>query len=78
MDLGIKGKRVLVTAASQGLGRVAAQAFADEGCRVAVVSRNRGKLDTLLVEMGGAENGHAALAADLMEPGEPERAASTS
>ena len=74
MDLGIKGKRVLVTAASQGLGRVAAQAFADEGCRVAVVSRNRGKLDTLLVEMGGAENGHAALAADLMEPGEPERA----
>jgi len=75
MDLGIAGKRVLVTAGSQGLGRAAALAFAREGCRVAVVSRNVEKLDSLLADMGGMEPGHAVLAADLMQPGEPERAA---
>jgi 3-oxoacyl-[acyl-carrier protein] reductase len=73
MDLGIAGKRVLVTAGSQGLGRAAALAFAGEGCRVAVVSRNQEKLDALVTEMGGQERGHIALGADLMQPGETER-----
>lgn len=74
MDLGIKGKRVLVTAASQGLGRAAALAFAQEGCRVSVISRNQEKLTSLLAEMGGPDQGHAVVTADLMQPGEPERA----
>ena len=74
MDLGIAGKRVLVTAGSQGLGRVAALDFAKEGCRVAVVSRNRDRLESLLEEMGGTSRGHAVLAMDLMQSGEPERA----
>lgn len=74
MDLGIAGKRVLVTGGSQGLGRAAALAFAQEGCRVAVVARNQGRLDALLQEMGGSGLGHAVLAADLMQVGEPDRA----
>ena len=74
MDLGIAGKRVLVTAGGRGLGRVTALAFAREGCRVAVVARDPERLATLLEEMGGADRGHTILAADLLASGQPERA----
>ena len=52
MELGIKGMRVLITGAGRGLGRAAALDFAREGCRVAAVSRNEGRLDSLLEAMG--------------------------
>src|SRR5690349_8454767 len=35
IDLGLEGKRVLVTGASRGIGAAAARAFAAAGCRVA-------------------------------------------
>jgi 3-oxoacyl-[acyl-carrier protein] reductase len=44
MDLGIKGKVVLVTASSKGIGRAAAEIFAAEGCIVAICSRNKEEL----------------------------------
>lgn len=40
MDLGLKGKSVLVTAASKGLGKASALAFANEGAAVTIASRN--------------------------------------
>ena len=40
MDLGIKGKIALVTAASRGLGRGCAEHLAAEKCRVAICSRD--------------------------------------
>jgi 3-oxoacyl-[acyl-carrier protein] reductase len=39
VDLGLSGKSVLVTGASGGIGRALAQAFADEGCRLALLAR---------------------------------------
>ena len=39
MNLGISGKIALVTAASKGLGRGAAEALSAEGCRVAICAR---------------------------------------
>lgn len=39
MNLGIQGKKALVTAGSRGIGKAIAQALADEGAEVAVVSR---------------------------------------
>ncbi|MFA6505726.1 MAG: SDR family oxidoreductase [Treponemataceae bacterium] len=39
MDLGLKGKVALVTAASKGLGKASAMALAKEGARVAICSR---------------------------------------
>jgi 3-oxoacyl-[acyl-carrier protein] reductase len=40
MDLGLKGKVALVTAASRGLGKAAAMEFAREGARVAICARS--------------------------------------
>ena len=40
MDLGLKGKVALVTAASRGLGQAAATALAQEGASVAICARS--------------------------------------
>lgn len=39
METGLRGKAAIVCAASEGLGRAAAEALADEGCRLAICSR---------------------------------------
>jgi 3-oxoacyl-[acyl-carrier protein] reductase len=39
MDLGLKGRGVIVAASSQGMGRATAQAFAREGAQVAMCAR---------------------------------------
>ncbi len=44
MDLGLQGTRVLVTAASQGLGAATARRFSMEGAQVVICSRSLEKL----------------------------------
>ena len=39
MDLGLKGKNVVVTGGSKGIGFACAQLFLAEGARVGIVSR---------------------------------------
>lgn len=46
MDLGLKNRVALVAASSQGLGLATAEAFAAEGCRVAMCARNAQALST--------------------------------
>jgi len=41
METGLKNRVAIVAASSQGLGRAAAEAFAAEGCRLAICARNR-------------------------------------
>jgi 3-oxoacyl-[acyl-carrier protein] reductase len=41
METGLKNRVAIVAASSQGLGRATAEAFAAEGCRVAICARNR-------------------------------------
>src|SRR5256714_3761503 len=41
MDTGLKNRVALVAASSQGIGRATAEAFAAEGCRVAMCARNQ-------------------------------------
>ncbi|MGC2707754.1 MAG: SDR family oxidoreductase [Candidatus Sulfotelmatobacter sp.] len=40
MNLGIKDRVALIAASSQGIGRATAEAFAAEGCRMAMCARN--------------------------------------
>ncbi len=46
MDLGLKGRVALVAASSQGIGLATAEAFAAEGCRVAMCARNKEALNS--------------------------------
>ena len=40
MDLGLKGLRAVVTGGTEGIGRAAADIFAEEGASVAICARN--------------------------------------
>jgi 3-oxoacyl-[acyl-carrier protein] reductase len=45
MELGLKGKRALVTAASKGIGYGVAKVLAVEGCKIVVSSRNQDSIE---------------------------------
>ncbi len=49
MDLGIEGKRAVVTGGSRGIGAAISKALASAGVRMAVVARNSSDIDSLLI-----------------------------
>lgn len=68
MDLGLKGARVLVTAASEGLGAATARQFSLEGALVVINSRNLSKLQQTAASIS-RESGNPVFtqAADLTD-----------
>jgi 3-oxoacyl-[acyl-carrier protein] reductase len=68
VDLGIKGKRAAVAAASAGLGYGSAAALAAEGARVTICGSDEGRAAAAAGRIGA---GH--LMADLTRPDEAER-----
>ncbi|MCG6874663.1 MAG: SDR family oxidoreductase [Betaproteobacteria bacterium] len=68
MDLGIKGKKALVCAASKGLGRACAVSLAREGVNVTIIARGKEALDETAREIGKLGVDVKAIAADVTTP----------
>jgi hypothetical protein len=56
MDLHLQGKTALITGASRGIGRAAAEVLAEEGVNVILVSRTQADLDTARAAMSARHN----------------------
>ena len=66
MDLGLADAHVLVVGGSRGMGRAAAETFAREGARVAVLARASPALDETVAHLSSAGSPESmALTADL-------------
>lgn len=50
----MKGKTVVITGASRGIGAAAARTFVAEGARVALLARSAGQIESLVSELGTA------------------------
>jgi 3-oxoacyl-[acyl-carrier protein] reductase len=57
MDLGLRGKVAVVTAASGGLGRAIAEEFAAEGAITVIAARNEARLETAAKEIADRTQG---------------------
>lgn len=68
MDLGLEGSVVLVTGGSKGIGLACARLFAQEGAKVAIVSRDAANLGKAKAQLQGEGLQVAAFAADLTDP----------
>jgi 3-oxoacyl-[acyl-carrier protein] reductase len=63
MDLGLKGLRAVVTGGTKGIGRAAADIFAQEGASVAICARNAAEVKTAVKDL--TSKGVQAYGADV-------------
>jgi hypothetical protein len=69
MDLHLRGKRVLITGASKGIGAAAAEAFAEEGCHLRLAARNVEQMNALAERLRSSQQiGVAVHGVDLRKP----------
>ncbi len=73
MDLGLEGRRAIVTGGSKGLGAAIAAELVAEGARVAICSRHREELEETAGELRQAGGWVLAEAADVTDPAQVER-----
>lgn len=68
----LKGKTILVTGASSGIGRATAVECSRMGARVIISARNEQRLKETLDKLDGKERGHEMITADLTDAGQME------
>ncbi|MBM7621511.1 3-oxoacyl-[acyl-carrier protein] reductase [Bacillus tianshenii] len=69
MELNLKGKRALVLASSQGLGKAIAASFVNEGVNVVLASRNAEKLNEVQAELENLQGGQVRyIQTDITQP----------
>src|ERR1700753_1996118 len=69
MDLHLRGKRVLITGASKGIGAAAAEAFAEERCNLLLAARRGDQLKALAERLRSTHQIDAATTVvDLRKP----------
>ena len=56
MDLGLQGKKALVTGSSRGLGYATALGLAEEGCLIAINSRNQEEIKDAAESISSSTN----------------------
>ncbi|HEY7662130.1 MAG TPA: SDR family oxidoreductase [Xanthobacteraceae bacterium] len=75
MELGIRGRKALLTGASRGLGRACAFALAQEGVDVTIVARKREALEKTAAEIAAATGAAVTTVAGDISTGEGRSAA---
>jgi 3-oxoacyl-[acyl-carrier protein] reductase len=71
MELGLKGKKALITGGATGIGRAIAVDLAKEGVQVVVTSRVKQDLESVLDEIG-RHQGHMIVETDLVADDGPQ------
>jgi len=63
----VSGKVVIITGASEGIGRAAARCFAESGAKVVLVARSREKLESLAEELRAQQRDVLILPTDMRD-----------
>lgn len=67
MDLGLAGRRAVVTGGSKGIGRAVAQVLVGEGAACTIVARTAEDLDRTATDLSGAAGSIHTVVADLRD-----------
>lgn len=73
MDLELRGKYALITGGTHGIGKAIALALADEGCNVAVCSRNIKRIKETVIQLEAKQVECLGIKADVMNESDIKR-----